>query len=113
MATFLQKSGVEVRFEFRDQSGQPYIPDTAHWRLVDDATDTVHQDWTAETVQATYSGVTLTAAYAVANISGSVNTIVDSRNSRELKVVTMVADKDTDREFSDEIDYYLRRGKRG
>ena len=112
MATFLQKSGVEVRFAFRDQSGNPFVPTTAHWRLTDDASGTVQQDWTSVPVQAVYDGVTLTAAYAVADISGTVNTMVDTRAVREIKVVTMVADKDTAREFSDETDYYLKRGRR-
>ena len=112
-STFLQLSGVEIRFEFKDQAGNPYIPTTAHWRLSDENTGTTLQDWTSVTPQATYTSGVLTAAYAVADIPGSVNTMTDSSKEREAKVVTMAADKDTDREFADDVTYYLRRGKRG
>ncbi len=114
MAQFTQKSGVEIRFSIKDAAGNPYLPETAHWRLVDDATDTVMQDWTEVTPAATYVNGTLTAVYATVEIPGPINVMTNSAKSRERKVVPFVVDKDTDREFSpqDETDYYLVRGKR-
>ena len=100
--TFHENSGVEFTAEPEDWQGGAALPTTLHWKLSCDTTSKVLQDWTSLT---TGTSVTI-------EIPGSLNKIQDRSNQRETKVLLVVADKDTDREYSEEFPYYVKRTAR-
>lgn len=108
MDVFNEKSGVEFTAHFSDTLNTPTIPSTVHWRLDCETNGTVIRDWTevTPTVVTDESGITdVTADIAV---PGSLNAIQSSKNARELKTLLVVAAKDTDSEFSQTYQYYVK-----
>ena len=112
LPTFPQKSGIEGRFAFESVTGEAALPASAHWRLTCETTGRVLQDWTAAALATQSTGGVLTRVSVTVEVPGSVNTLCDASNQRETKTLTVVADKDTDREYSEDFSYYLKRGGR-
>ena len=110
--TFPQKSGIEGNFAFESVTGEAALPGSAHWRLTCETTGRVLQDWTAASIATETSGGAVTRVSVTVEVPGSVNVLSDSSNSRETKTLTICADKDTDREYSEDFQYYLKRGGR-
>lgn len=106
--TYNERSGVEFTAAFEDVQGTPVIPATAHWRLSCETTGRVMQDWTAVTPNL----VTGAVVQADIVVSGVLMTLCESQNQRELKSLLIVADKDGEREYSEEYQFYVRRVRR-
>lgn len=108
--TYNQKSGFEVTIEWESDDGQPSPPNTTHWRLT--CGDRVIQDWTAGTVLTDVADGAVSRAYTMIDVPGPLNALVDSTAQREFHTLTYAADKDTDREWSDDWDFYVKKGGR-
>lgn len=87
----------------------PTIPATAHWRLDCVTSDKTLVGWTAASVQSQSNAFGLIESWITIEIPGSVNAIQDESNKREEKQVLIVADRDTDREYSEVVPYYVRQ----
>lgn len=107
MRVFNQNSGIEYDAWFESQPGTPTVPSSVHWRLRCATNDQTLVDWTsvAYVIESDETGVT--GVRARIDVPGSQNGIVNSRNRREMKELQVVADKDTDREFSVVHQYYI------
>jgi hypothetical protein len=110
--TFPQKSGFEGNFAFESVTGEAAMPTTAHWRITCDHTGQTVQDWTAGTLTTETSGGAVTRVSVTVEVPGTVNVLCDTGNARESHTLTVVADKDTDREYSEDFGYYVKRGGR-
>lgn len=97
--TFNEGSGAEFTASFENVDGLPSAPVSVHWRLVDDETGNVVQDWTEVTAA---SNVTI-------EVSGSLVQLLDRSNTRESKTLLIVADKDLDNEYSEPYPFWVRR----
>jgi hypothetical protein len=106
-----EHAGVEVTSYF-EGGGVPTNPTTVHWRLDCVTTDTALIDWTEQGVSVEVDESGTTRYYVVILIPGSANVIQKTANKQELKEVTIVADKDQDREFSETYQYYVKNTKR-
>lgn len=104
-----ERSGLEFKAYFETEPDAPAIPTSVHWKLRCETNDQTLQDWTvASPVTVTENGV-ITRVYAVIDVPGSLNAIIDRCNRREIKELQVVAGKDTDREFSETLRWYARR----
>jgi hypothetical protein len=113
MRVYVEKSGVEFQAWFEANPGTPTIPASAHWKLYDVTNEKTLQDWTELTPTTESDETGITGVKVTIDIPGSLNVIQESKNSRELKRLIVVAAKDTDREFSETRDYYIRKVGRG
>lgn len=105
--TYNERSGVEFTAVFEDEQGTPALPASVHWRLTCETTGRVMQDWTE--AAAVNGGTSVTADI---ELSGPVLTLCESQNQRELKSLLIVADKDGEREYSEEYQFYVRKVRR-
>ena len=104
-----ERSGLEFKAYFETVPDVPAIPTSVHWRLRCATSDQTLLDWTvAAPVTVTENGV-ITGVYAVIDVPGSLNAIIDRTNRREIKELQVVAGKDTDREYSEVLAWYVRR----
>ena len=109
MKTYNERSGAEFSARFTANNEQPVVPTTVHWRLDCKTTRQNVVDWTeVATTQELNDQSQVVAVTAVIEVPGSANVIQNPRNNRELKVLLVAADKDTDREYSEEHQYYVR-----
>lgn len=105
-----ERAARQLSVTYERIDGEPSTPSTVHWRLTDEATGTIQQDWTAVAID--YDGTDYTSTI---NIPGSVLTLCNRRNERELKSVLIVANKDEPsgtREASTEYKFYVVRTAR-
>lgn len=109
--TYNERSGAEFTAEFTDESGAPALPDTVHYRVIG-CNDAVLQDWTVTTASATSVNGSVTSVTASVELPGSAMTLCDRSNARELHTLLIVANKDDDREYSQEHEFYVKRIKR-
>ena len=107
MRVYNQNSGVEFDAWFEANPGTPTIPPGVHWRLRCVTNDQTLVDWTSASyeIQSDESGIT--GVVSRIDVPGSKNTIIDSANKREIKELQVVSGKDTDREFSETVQYYV------
>jgi hypothetical protein len=107
---FNELSGVELEVRFTAADDGPSIPETVHWRLDCATTGQSLQEWTEETPVVVMDDLCTSVAkcYVEIEIAGSLNVIQNDRNSREDKVLMVVADKDGDREFSQTLVYSIK-----
>ena len=110
--TIPQRSGLELNAEFQSIEGAAALPSTAHWRLTCETSGRVLQDWTAATLSAETTAGTVTRVSVTVEIPGSLTALCDPSSQRELKLCTIVADKDGPREYSEDFPFYVRRGGR-
>ena len=110
--TFPQKSGFEGSFAFESVTGEAALPTTAHWRITCDHTGQTIQDWTAATITPETVGGTVTRVSITVEVPGTVNLLCDASSARESHTLTVVADKDTAREYSEDFGFYVKRGGR-
>lgn len=113
MRLYNEYSGVEFVAWFTATPGVPTVPTTVHWRLRCTTNDQVLQDWTtvAPSIQSDNTGIT--GVKAAVDVPGSLNGIINRANRREIKQLQVVADKDTDREYSVIREWYvLNTGER-
>ena len=97
--TFNEGSGAEFAVTFENVDGLTSAPLSVHWRLIDDETGSIAQDW-----------LEVTAASAVTiDVSGSLMQLVDRTNTRESKTLLVVADKDQSNECSEAYPFWVRR----
>jgi hypothetical protein len=107
--TYNEKAGVELKARFYAQDQRtPAVPSTIHYRLDCDSTNQTLVDWTELVPTLIADAVRLLEVYVEIDIPGSLNAIQKDRNSRELKKVLVVSNKDTASEFSEEYEYYVR-----
>ena len=110
--TIPQRSGIELNAEFQNVEGAAALPTTAHWRLTCDASGRVLQDWTTASIATETTAGVVTRVSVTVEIPGSLTALSDPTNQRELKICTIVADKDADREYSEDFPFYVKRGGR-
>lgn len=110
--TIPQRSGIELNAEFQSIEGAAALPSTAHWRLTCETTGRVLQDWTTAALSTETSGGSVTRVSVTVEIPGTLTALCDASSQRELKVCTIVADKDTAREYSEDFPFYVKRGGR-
>ena len=110
--TFPQKSGFEGNFAFESVTGEAALPTTAHWRITCDASGRTVQDWTAAPLAAETVGGSVTKVSITVEVPGTINLLCDTGNAREAHTLTVVADKDTAREYSEDFGYFVKRGGR-
>lgn len=111
MRVYNERSGVEFQAWFESTPGVPTVPTTVHWRLHCVTSDKALQDDTEVTPEIVSDGTGITGVKVTIDVPGSLNAIQNDRNSRELKQLLIIADKDTDREFSETREYYVRNVK--
>lgn len=113
MRTFWENSGIEAVASFEDEvTKEPRQPDTVHWKLYCETTRKALTDFTPVSVAAVTDSFGNTTAYSSEiDIPGSLNVIQNDRNATEIKALTIVADKDTPREYSDVHRYAVRRNR--
>jgi hypothetical protein len=107
MISVNERNGREFRVEFYDQDHIPTLPETVYWRLDCATTKRSLSDWASVSPVTEVSTDGTTVYYAVIEVPASSNVIQQNRNSREVKKLLVVADKDTDREYSDEYEYVV------
>jgi hypothetical protein len=105
-----ERAGKEVKAYFKTVSGDPTIPPTAHWRLVDTTYNndpTILQDWTAEEPEPLLDPTSgaLLAVRIICNIDGAHNRT--TRGRRESREVQVVAAMDTPYEWSAKAQYFV------
>lgn len=110
--TINQYAGLEGNFAFESIDGAAALPATAHWRITHPETNRVLQDWTAVAPAVETSGGSVTRVSVTVEIPGSVNVLCDTSNQREQHVLTIAANKDDPREFSEDFPFYVKRGGR-
>lgn len=104
-----EKSGFEVEARFEDVGGAPTVPLTAHWRLRCVTNDRTIVDWTALATETLTGSVgEVLGVRAVIDVAGANNALVDRANRREVRELQIVAAKDTDREYSETMQYGVR-----
>lgn len=109
MLTFNEHTGLEFRAEFEDSAHRPTYPTTAHWRLYNKTTKQVVRDWYEGTIEQETSSDGATHYFVSAEVPGTLNVIQKFGNSRELYSLIVVADKDLGGEYSQELEYYIRK----
>ena len=97
--TYNEKAGEEFTATFEDVDGAPSLPQTVHWRLVNDTHDSVVQDWTAVTASSVVS----------IDLPGSLMVRLDPSNARERFTLLVVADKDAANEYNEPYEFDVRR----
>ena len=105
-------SGFELTARFRNQAGAVVMPSSVHWRVDDEATARKIQPWTEVVPQIAESeSGELTDCVALIEIPGTINSIL-RKNTEEVKVVQIVADKGSPREYTETFSYLVRRVSR-
>ena len=112
LPTITQRSGLEGNFAFESVEGAPALPTTAHWRVTCAQSGRVLQDSTAATITTETSGGAVSKVSVTVEIPGSVNVLCDGSSQRETHVLTIIADADTDREYAEDFEFYVKRGGR-
>jgi hypothetical protein len=107
MISVNERNGREFRVEFYDQDHIPTLPESVHWRLDCATSKREVGGITSVTPVTEVSTDGTTVYYAVIDVPASYNVIQQGRNSREIKKLLVIADKDTDREFSQEYEYVV------
>lgn len=110
--TVNQKAGLEGNFAFESVDGSPALPATAHWRVTCSHTGRVLQDWTEATLATETTGGTVTRVSTTVEVPGPVNALCDTSSQRERHILTVAADMDTDREYSEDFEFFVKRGGR-
>ena len=107
MKNVAQNSGLEVRAYPRTAQGVVSTPTTLHWKLVDKTTGQDVTAWAEVPVVLDEVDGEVVEAYAAIDIPGSANA---KRSSKPLepRVLVVVADKDSPREYSETWEYNLR-----
>lgn len=90
-----EETRVVVTAKPRDIDGNPYTPTTARYRVDDCRSEEELVDWTALTPSASMEIV----------IPGPLNTIVNDRNKKESKVVTLNTDENLSTQHNSEYLY--------
>ena len=108
MLVINEKSGREFTAAFFDAGYNASLPATVHYWLDCETTGTVLIDWTAITPEMGVDANGSDIATATIVIPGSASAIQKSTNRQELKTLLVVSDKDTDGEFSQTYQYYVR-----
>jgi hypothetical protein len=107
--TYNEKAGVELKARFYEQDQRtPAVPNSIHYRIDCETTNQTLLDWTELSPSTIADAVKLLEVYVEIDIPGSLNAIQKDRNSRELKKVLVVSNKDTASEYSEEYEYYVR-----
>jgi hypothetical protein len=107
MISVNERNGREFRVEFYDQDHTPTLPETVHWGLVCSTSKREVAGLATVDVVTEVSTDGTTVYYAVIDVPASYNVIQQNRNSREVKKLLVIADKDTDREYSQEYEYVV------
>lgn len=105
-----ERSGLEYQAAFEAAGNVPTVPTTVHWRLRCVTNDETLQDWTLIGSTPTVDdGGALALVASTVNVPGAMNALIDRNNRREVRELQVVADKDTEREFSTVMQYYVVR----
>jgi hypothetical protein len=106
-----ENSGVEGRARCRNGYGRSLVsPTTLEWKLVDEASGKEAQGWTATTVQVTSNQFAqMTDAYALIEVPAQLNRVGSRNRGYEVKVLTVSADRGTDREFNKSFRYRVNK----
>jgi hypothetical protein len=103
-----ERSGMEVTAHFLGSEGTPAIPTTVHWRLDNETTGAVVQDWTAVTTTTTATdALVATDCYAEIVIAGSLHSCASGRRMEQYTLL-VCADKDLTGELSETFSYQVR-----
>jgi hypothetical protein len=107
MKNVAQNSGIEVRAYPRSAQGVVSTPSTLHWKLVDKTSGQDVVPWTEVPVVLDEADGEIVEAYAAINIPGSANS---KRSGKQIepRVLLVVADKDSPREYSETWEYNVR-----
>ncbi len=98
MRTYPESTQVWAEVRFLDRFDRPFVPGTARYRMEDDATDTLLQDWSALP-----SGPVVEVA-----VTPELNRILNDRNKYEIKVLTIQSDYGTNLQLSQEVRYRIK-----
>lgn len=113
MQVYAQKSGIEVDAWFESVPGVPTVPTTVHWRVRNVTIDEIVIDWTEGTYTIESNETGITGVRTRIDIPGSANVLSQQGGRRETFELQVVADKDTDREYSVEPPYQYAIAYRG
>ena len=102
MKAINESSGLESNVRFYSTDGTQVTPTTAHWRLTDDESGEVLQDWLTVGINAGAD------SYALVEIPGTLNTVSRNRNYA-IKRLTVAADRGDAREYSRSVTYRVNR----
>jgi hypothetical protein len=98
---------VVVNFQ-DDETGEPVAVSTSEWRMDCLTNDSLVQDWTASTVQTITGDLGVVTEYRTTiAIPAGLNAIINDANKRELKKVSVRADRGLDTEFGTKVEYYV------
>lgn len=108
MLAYNENVGVECVAFFKDAYGNASLPTTVYYRLDCGATGNTLVDWTFINPTSVVNSSGATEVSAMIEIPGTANAIQNKRNSREVKKLLVVADKDLESEYSQEYQYLVR-----
>jgi hypothetical protein len=106
-----ENTGIEARARCRNGYGRSLVsPGTLEWKLVDEASGKEAQAWTAVTVTVTSDQfASMTDAYGLIEVPASLNRITSRCRNYEVKILTVSADRGTDREFNKSFRYRVNK----
>jgi hypothetical protein len=93
--TYTEGTGFPLRINFRDPNNQPTTPSTVQYRIDCRTTNRTVRDWTS---------VTPSPQLDIA-VTPQDNAILNDHNSKELKLMTVVADRGLATQFVDQQDW--------
>lgn len=105
MRLFNERSGVEFDAWFQSYPGEPTIPPSVHYRLLCVTTGKTLIDWTEVPYEILSSEEGIDGVKAHIDIAGSDNILQSRASKREVKELQVVSGKDTDREYSEVLQY--------
>jgi hypothetical protein len=103
-----ERSGREFECWFEATPGVPTAPTTVHWKLDCVTTRKSLSEFAELTPEILSDETGITGCKVVIDVPGSLLAIQNDNNVREVKHLLVVADKDTDREYSKDVEFYVR-----
>lgn len=106
MRQFAEHAGAEFEARFESVPGVPAVPFSAHWRLRCVTNDRTLVDWTEATPEVlTGAAGEMVGVRVLIDVPGALNALIGSGNRREVKELQIMAAKDTEREYTEVLQY--------
>jgi hypothetical protein len=100
--------GIELDAAFLDNRRNGSSPESVHWSLYCETTKQELQAPTAVAPEVTVNEDGSVTATARIDVPGGLNAIHNNRNWRELRTLLVTANLGTDRQFTEEYQYYVK-----
>lgn len=111
MQTVNEYSALPLEFNFT-LNGSPVSPDSVDWKMTDVASDRVQSEWASASVVTETDDFGAVVRYYVAITVPATANVILGTQKRELKEVTVAANKGTANEYNVPFQYYVLNTKR-